>query len=367
MQNCRIAFNPLLAVMLSVFLLGSCGKDCDVSTDSNRKVSSEYQDRIKQIIDFTSAMSGSTTEFGGRGGGGKNEYTPKEFLNYMEESINYTYAIPFDQYWDVASKNDTIIVPINNCKILATEAPQKYDEVLNKIACQYNCININNKKLKFVKVSLIDSDCYKMKLSLLTVAGSIDLTTSIGEPDLPGPSELPTYKRKFTTSLWATFGTCFMPDDFGGISAPVELGEKATYNLIGGTDLAHTLINLQTIYADHLNMGWWSFTCREDGADPEHEACSDYFNPDGSYTQLGYDYYCLTSSELNGYLSTAEQNSLLLASLYSKNFVQLQAHADGLGIARFIKIRWPGLLTLGNKIYRLMPPILLPEPSSCGC
>ena len=146
LQNCRINFNPLLAMMLIVFLLGSCGKDSNVSSDSNRKESHEYQDRIKQIKDFTSIMQGNAIE--SRNGGDKTEYTPEEFLNFTEESINYTYSIPFDQYWDVSSKSDTIIVDINNCKILAAEAPTKYNEVLNKIACQYNCINLNNKTSK---------------------------------------------------------------------------------------------------------------------------------------------------------------------------------------------------------------------------
>lgn len=337
-----------------------------MSTDFNRKESPEYQDRIQQIKDFTSAMQGNVIESRNRGGD-TTEYTPEEFLNFTEESINYTYSMPFDQYWDVSSKSDTIIVDINNCKILAAEAPTKYNEVLNKIACQYNCINLNNKTLKFVKLSLLDADCFQIKLSLLTMAGSTVLTSSIGEPDLPDPSELPNYKRKFTSSLWATYGTCINPDDFGGISAPVEMGEKATYNLIGGTDLAHTVINLQTIFVNHEQMGWWSFTCREEGADPEHEACSDYFNPDGSYTSPGYEHFCLTAAELNGYPGGAEQNCLLFASLNNKFFIHLQAYFDGLGIAGFIKDRWPGLITIGEKIYRHTAPVQLPEPIACGC
>jgi hypothetical protein len=365
-----------MAMVLSVFLLGSCAKDGPAieNTASTEKLSSADLAKIKQIERFTAAMTAQTVN---RTEEEPSEYTPAEFVLNTEESINYTYALPFEKFWDVETKKDSIIVTINNCKIISSEAPSKYLQILNKVICQYTCAGLTNKQFKFAKISLSSETCSQIKVYVETTVGSTDLTASIGEPDVPDPSELSRYRRTFTESLWAIYGTC-SNQTWGDPITATELTKKATYNLTGGADLVHTLVDVESRYLSSYNnpqTNWWFLNC----FDYRNETCGSQSDCDlyfyrsnltwlidfASMKQLGKDQHCLTASKLNSILNSTESYCQGQATIANKLVINIVGDWASLACFDYDNF-WVGYLTLGRKIYRPQQPQNFPY-AICNC
>lgn len=377
LQTCKLLFNPLVLTILGIFLIGSCAKDNAVPIQSSAEnVSNSDEARIRQIENFTAAMKGHDLTQKRTNEMKKSEYTPEEFLKNTEESVNYTYAIPFIKYWDIETKKDTIIIPIINCKILASEGPSKYQLILDKITCRYICSNLTNKKLKYVKVSLISKACTAIKVEVITSIGSTNVSASLSEPNPPGPSSFATYRREFNHDREAHYGTC-SSSVWGDPVTSTDLAEMATYNIIGGNDFVHTLVNIETRQMNHYlspQANWWHLSC----FDPNWNQCeftincSNYWNISpitgninyDDPTQLGIDEHCLTISELNSILVSTENYCKGQANAVSKDFVDVNADWT-FSLCGDYNHFWYGLLTIGNKIYRNNIPIEL--SGNCNC
>ena len=200
-----------VSLILAALTIHSCTKESNVVNDDNTEnVSKEDQALAQNIMNFHKVMMAGELQLRS-GGDGPSEYTPEFFLKNTEEAINYTYAIPFDKYWDVETRKDTIPITIADCKILSIDGPAKYQQVLNKIICKYTCSDLTNKKLKCVKVSLVSKTCTQLIVEVVSSVGSTAVTASIGEPNPPAPSALLNYKRKFTVDLDAVQGLCSAP------------------------------------------------------------------------------------------------------------------------------------------------------------
>lgn len=232
MQTCKLAIKPLLAMSLGVILFASCAKETVLNSEpSTEKTTVQDQKRSQKIMDFHDAMNGTSLELRSSGDG-PSEYTPEEFLKNTEEAINYTYAIPFDKNWEVQTKKDTIFITISDCKILASEGSPKYQQILDKIKCKFNCSNLSNKKLKFTKVSLINKTCTQLKVEVITSVGSTTVTAANGPSNPSGPSGLANFRRVFTQDLNGYAGSCNVPVIFGSFETSADLAGKATYNII---------------------------------------------------------------------------------------------------------------------------------------
>ncbi len=366
-----------VSLILAALTIHSCAKESNVANDdTTENVSKEDQALAQNIMNFHKAMMAGELQLRS-GGDGPSEYTPEVFLKNTEEAINYTYAIPFDKYWDVETRKDTIPITIADCKILSIDGPAKYQQVLNKIICKYTCSDLTNKKLKCVKVSLVSKTCTQLIVEVVSSVGSTDVTASLGEPNPPAPSALANYKRKFTNSLWATFGTCSTPN-LGKISAPEEMGEKATWNIIGGYDLNHTLINIETRYlsSNDPTPDWWKASCHEPWIDPNESNtpcsyinCDDWFSINDwgvyTYTTAGIEKYCLQPADLNARLSSTETACTSIAAAANKHFVNLDQYVTwGLCLGYNIELWW-GELTIGRKLYRYQVDNL--PTSACNC
>ncbi|MEZ4911367.1 MAG: hypothetical protein R2774_10945 [Saprospiraceae bacterium] len=348
----------------------SCGDNIADVSSPTRTESETHQKITAEIERFTNAM---TTDIQLRS---SMEYTAEEFTKNTEESINYTYALPFVKYNETETSNDTLLLTINNCKILESEGPSKYHAILNKIICAYTCSSINNKKLKFVKVSIIDKSCSHIKLSIVTSVGTTDVPATASVPNPPGPSNHASFRKEFTSSLWATSGYCSGTGP--QISAPKQIGKYATHNIIGGDDLVHTLINTQHISLDDIypvgipnSLDWWRMLCQydEDGCElsvPNNGVCGTYFNPDFTLNSVGQDFYCLTAAELNTYLTETEDYCIEVAQYFDKDFVNVEMWFNSLLCDGIIGEFWFGDLIIGDKIYRPSDPQLLPT-ITCNC
>ncbi len=363
-----------LAFLLGVTLLASCAKETsDVSSSLNDKIPAEELARIEQIKGFHTTM---TSLLENRTGRDSTEYTPDEFVTMSEEAINYTYSLPFDDYWDVESKTDSITMSISNCKILATDAPTKYQTILDKVACQFNCHNLSNKKLKFVKITVISKTCTEVVMTVSTTVGTTTTSASIGEPH-PGSNIPSNFRRIFYNELFAIYGTCAV-QTWGDPFTSTELTKKATYNLIGGTDLAHTLVDAETRSVGSYttpNINWWYLNCFDPNGNStcnSTDNCNLYFAQDGqgiidfnTLTQLGYDEHCLTPTELNSILTSTESYSQGQASAANKLFINIRGEWS-FSLCGNYNHFWYGDLTLGRKIYRMEQPQNLPT-SNCNC
>ena len=356
-------------MLFGIVLLSSCGKEISEQRETSI-TNEETQSRIEQIERFVAAMSSETQL---RSEGVESEYSPEQFLKNTEESINYVYAIPFSKYWKTETYKDSLVISISNCKILSSEAPAKYQQILDKVICRYVCSNLNNKKLKFVKIDLISKNCNEFKLSLTTILGTKDVTPSLDIPNPPGPSGIAHYRKQFTQDRNAQNGTCLNPS---GSNTCGDLAEYATYNIIGGEDFTHTVIDLSSFSFYNFEIPqihWWQFHCYDPNFPSDCgglTSCELYFvtvNGNIDYnqlTQLGYDEHCLTVAEINPILSDTEEYFKNYAANHNKDFVNLWGSWTFSLCFDYHHI-WHGTCSIGTKIYRNQNPIEL--TGTCNC
>ena len=361
MQNCRIEWT--LIVVMSFLLIG-CSKD--IESSGSEKILNEDKTRIVSFINW---INGNTLELRDK----PDDIDPGDFLNDLRDAINYEYAEPFDLYWETEMYKDTISIVLSNCLIPYTNASAVFDTIFSKVKCNTKCSNLYNNKLMFVNTNATVLNCSELQIEVLTVTGTTQISGNAGE-DEPDPAELPSYKRRFTASLMALTGTC---TDFNDpISAPVEMGKKTTWNVVGAAEADHTVINLQSIvmwpdiWYGSNQIEWWIARCRYDTEENQcpnvyEVQCDVWFNSSGGYTQAGMDKYCLEPATLNSYLDYTESFCENLATSYNKKFVNLNmdwgAGLCGYGINQF----WHGTLLIGNKIYRPTPSQL--PADGCDC
>jgi len=373
LQTCKPAFKKLMSIMFGIFLFASCAKEPERNETVLKAVTDDQ--RSQKIIDFHSTMM-SNLEIRS-GSGGIPEYTPAEFIKNSEESLNYTYSVPFNKYWNFETTKDTISISITNCKILENEGSPKYQQILNKIICRYVCSDLPNKNLKFTKISILAETCTEIQVELITTLGTVDIVSLIAEPNPTDPQDLASHRRIFSSSMWALYGNCTV-QNWGDPIASKALAEKATFNLIGGYDLAHTLIDIEKIYLNSYitpQTNWWSLNCYDPNWNQcgwtDH--CNLYFgiNPETGninynvLTQLGLDKYCLTDTELNSILVSTESYCASQAEIANKHFVNLSADWT-FSLCGDTNEYWEGILTVGKKLYRTQTPVNLPT-GTCDC
>ncbi|MBK9254794.1 MAG: hypothetical protein IPM42_04845 [Saprospiraceae bacterium] len=356
---------------LILFTFTSCNKDGVHEKDSDSKnLSIDHQkERSAQIKSFIASVTGDGLET--RTG----PYEPDEFVTATEEAFNYLYAMPFVSYWEIEQKRDTLSFILTDCKVTGRNAEDWYEELLEKVSCRFSCSELNDTELAFARLVPEVISCETLYVAITTVIGSTDVNETLAEEE-PDPEELATYKRRFTTALMATNGTC--ANFSAPVSAPEEMGKMATYNLIGGYDAAHTVVDLQYFgfiseqYVGFHKIDWWRAKCVDDIYDvndcPEYyeEPCSVWFNSNGGYTTAGLNKFCLQPSTLNNYLGITEAFCQSVADDNNKKFINLNQHWDATLCSYGSNFVWRGnTLTIGNKIYRAEHEPL--PQSNCSC
>ncbi|MBK9254796.1 MAG: hypothetical protein IPM42_04855 [Saprospiraceae bacterium] len=331
-------------------------------------MSNDHQkERSAQIKSFIASVTGDGLET--RTG----PYEPAEFVTATEEAFNYLYAMPFVSYWEIEQKRDTLSFVLTDCKVTGRNAEDWYEELLEKVSCRFSCSELNDTELAFVRLVPEVISCETLYVAITTVIGSTDVNETLAE-DEPEPEELETYLRQFTNALMATNGTC--ANFSAPISAPVEMGKMATYNIIGGYDAAHTVVDLQHFqllseqYVGIHKLNWWTAKCVNDTFDTNtcpsyyEVQCNVWFTSTG-YTTAGLNKFCLQPNTLNNYLGITETFCEMIADDYNKKFINLNQDWRAPLCFYGSNFDWEGLLTIGNKIYRNSPTPL--PPSECSC
>lgn len=250
---------------------------------------------------------------------------------------------------------------------------------MDKVTCLYACSELTDKKLKFVKLSLETNSCDSFLVAINTIIGSGSVSALPGGSGPSGSSGIVFGRKVFTTDRSPYSGECG-PFNPNATSTSSDLAAMATYNIIGGYDIVHTVIDVENINVNsHQNpeMDWWYLPCRDtingSGNYGGPENCILYFNIDSltgnidynNPTALGEEKLCIKKDELNSILSVTEVYCKQVASAANKQFIHLDADWTGT-LCYSENHHWEGTLTIGKKIYRDLEPLEL-AVELCNC
>jgi len=290
----------------------------------------------------------------GPGGNGQQaSITPTAAVTYLENEMNFRHAIFNKQYNDYSTHKEEISASVN------TSGEISGGEIATALATAKTMATQHLTSSSFTDplARFFDFELDRVENNKAYFKYTIGIGNEAG----------PTYNfSPFTFSAGQDYAATYFEQCQGqlGDGAPVQVCKWATHNSLGAIvtsnlELVATEIDEyfyegdvhqgypSTLNSDGQYYGWndsydltndyftdfkmWAFSCDNN--------CDDFFTSSGNYTTLGADVFCIEHTEMNIYLSNAEQIAALRTADTQKSFVSLQ----GVDAQPFSHSWWSGI------------------------